>query len=81
MGMVDNMGNKQSATKGTGFVQKTLGMLRITSRDALRFAGGPHHNLLKRDAMVEKDVSTIEVNVLPLCLYTYIYSYLRIYLV
>jgi len=81
MGMVDNMGNKQSATKGTGFVQKTLGMLRITSRDALRFAGGPHHNLLKRDAMVEKDVSTVQVNLLSLCIYTYTYTCTQIYLV
>jgi len=79
--MVDNMGNKQCATNGTGFVQKTLGMFRITSRDALRFAGGPHRNLLKRDAMLEKDVSTVLVNLLSLCVYTYTYIYIRIYLV
>jgi len=41
MGMVDNMGNRRSAKDGNGFVQKTLGMFRVTSRDALRFAGGP----------------------------------------
>ena len=78
-GMVDNMGNKQSATKGTCFVQKTLGMFRIPSMDALRFAGSPHRNLLKRDAMVEKDVLTVQVNLLPICIYGYTYTYIRIY--
>ena len=73
MGMVDNMGNRRSAKDGNGFVQKTLGMFRVTSRDALRFAGGPHRNLLKRDAMVEKDVSTVEVSLLSLHVYIHIY--------
>jgi len=81
MGMVDNVGNRRSAKDVNGFVQKTLDMFRVTSRGALRFAGGPHRNLLKRPAMVEKDVSTVEVRLLPLCMYTYIYTYMQIYLV
>jgi hypothetical protein len=80
MGMVDNMGNRRSAKDGNGFVQKTLGMFRVTSRDALRFAGGPHRNLLMRDAMVEKDVSTVEVSLLCLGMFAYVYTYIRIYL-
>jgi len=56
-------------------------MFRVISRDALRFAGGPHRNLLKRDAIVEKDVSAVDVSLLSLCMYIYIYTYIRIYLV
>ena len=58
MGMVDNMGNRRSAKDDNGFVQKTLGIFRVISRDALRFAGGPHRNLLKRDDMVVSNKST-----------------------
>jgi len=73
MWMVDNIGNRRSAKDGNGFVQKTLGMFGVTSRNALRFAGGLHRNLLKRATMVEKDVSTVEVSLLSLHVYIHIY--------